>query len=412
MLLIGGALLVQAEIAVASQALGLPAALQAVIAHHPALAGKGAELEAKQYASDGARSLRYPDLNFGIGYRDDEDARGDQQIGTIQVKQPVWGFGRISSQIDYADADVSVEEADLMRLQRTLLNDTAVAYTRVYGAHQLLALAGDNVEEHESLYARVERRHAGQLAAEADVRLAASRVSQAQAQLARYKGELTIAQAELKALTFRSIPAAEGISPDYLAVDGSDQAIASLIRDSSPELMFKRKQLALAHADKARARTSIRPQLSLQADHGLSEAAENETRVMLVLEGSIGGAGARYSAEVRAAEARIMAAEQDLQTADNELGRQVDTLLAGYRLQQTLIASQAQSIDALEDTLESYQRLYEAGHKAWLDVLNIQRELSEQRLQYQSALNELRITALRIAAAQGRFDSFMRTSDR
>lgn len=413
-LLLSGILMAQANTVCAAQTdvTGLPAALQAVIAHHPALAGKNAELEAKRYASEGARSLRYPDLNFGVGYRDDEDARGDQQIGTLQVKQPLWGFGRIASQIDYADADVVVEEADLIRLQRTLLDEAAVAYAQVHGAHQLLDLAADNVAQHEALYARVKRRYAGQLAAEADVRLAASRVTQAQAQRARYQGELRITQAELKALTFSAVPAIQAIDPRYVEVEDNDQLLASVIRDASPELTVKRKRLALAHADKARARTSIMPQLSLQADHGLSDAAENKTRLMLVLEGSLGGAGARYSADVRAAEARITAAEQDLRTADNELGRQVDTLLAGYRLQQALIDSQAQSIAALEDTLDSYQRLYEAGHKAWLDVLNIQRELNEQRLQHQSALNELHITALRIGAAKGSFDSFMRTSDR
>ena len=57
-------------------------------------------------------------------------------------------------------------------------------------------------------------------------------------------------------------------------------------------------------------------------------------------------------------------------------------------LQAELIQVQGDSLTELEAVLGSYQRQYAAGTKSWLDVLNIQRELSEQQLQLVQAQSD------------------------
>ncbi len=46
----------------AQQADGLQAALQAALSQHPAVSGKRAQIEAREYSADAARSQRYPSV--------------------------------------------------------------------------------------------------------------------------------------------------------------------------------------------------------------------------------------------------------------------------------------------------------------------------------------------------------------
>ncbi len=80
---------------------------------------------------------------------------------------------------------MSTERADLLRVRRQLLEDTAVAYAAVRGSQQHIDIARQNVTEHEKLSDQIQRRVAGQLASSADARLAAARLAEARALLER-----------------------------------------------------------------------------------------------------------------------------------------------------------------------------------------------------------------------------------
>ena len=76
-------------------------------------------------------------------------------------------------------------------------------------------------------------------------------------------------------------------------------------------------------------------------------------------------------------------------------------------LQAELIQVQGDSLTELEAVLGSYQRQYAAGTKSWLDVLNIQRELSEQQLQLVQAQSDWVIYSLQLAALTGGLDALV-----
>lgn len=65
---------------------------------------------------------------------------------------------------------------------------------------------------------------------------------------------------------------------------------------------------------------------------------------------------------------------------------------------------QSESLAELGAVLGSYQRQYVAGTKSWLDVLNIQREFSEQQLQLVQSKSDWEIYSLQLAALTGGLD--------
>lgn len=392
-------LLVGANAAYAEREAGLEAALRATMSRHPGVSGKVAELQAKGYAGDSARAQRYPSLSVQAGVQDN-----NTKPSTLRARQPLWAFGRIDSNIAYADADYKVNAADLLRVQRQLLDQAAVAYARLLGAQQRLRVAEDNVASLDRMYQQIHRREEGQLASRADVRLANSRLLQAQAQQARFAGELEVAQTELLALT--QIPVQTGQSlPDTVLQLPDVAVMEGLAQEHSADVILKAERVALAQADVDREQTAALPTVYLQADKYYDYPAYGRTtRVGITLEGSVEGMGLSAIGRSRAAGERLQASRDDLDATRNDVRRTLKSFYSNRLLQQALMVSQRQAVTETGEILASFQRQYDAGRKAWLDVLNMQREFADQQLQQIQAENDWLIYSLRLMALTGGLD--------
>lgn len=385
---------------------GLAAALQAALTQHPVVAGKRAEVAAKGYIGDSARAQRYPTVSAQATAND----KSTHPV-TLRARQPLWAFGRIDAGIAYADADKLTEEADLVRVQRQLIDQTSVAYVRVLGATARLVVAEDNSSSLVTLSKQIKRREQGELASLADVRLAQARLIQAQGQQDRYRGELEVALNDLLAFTQTRIAADPAVPPGIVQLPSAAE-LESLAVANSADVQLKERRVELARADTDREGTASMPTVYLQGDRYVNQAANagnpnslNSTVVGVVLEGSLEGLGFAARGRSQAARARLLAAQEDLKATRTELERTVRSLLASRQLQQNLVNSQAQSVAELKELLVSYRRQYEAGSKSWQDLLNMQRELTEQRLQEAQAQNDWLIYSLKLAALTGRLDA-------
>jgi len=171
--------------------------LNMMMDRHPALSGKRAEVKAKEFSSDSARAARYPSISGLAGYQNISAQTGTQGnntgLFTLRARQPRWAFGRIDSGIDYADADVLTDKADLLRVKRDLLGKTAVAYAQILAVYKRQQVIKDNITSHEGFYQQIKRRESGQLASQADSKLVLLRLIQARGQDKRSEGELLLA---------------------------------------------------------------------------------------------------------------------------------------------------------------------------------------------------------------------------
>ena len=419
LILIAGLLCSAASVSTAADGLGdgLGDALRATLRHHPAVAGQQAQVQAKRYAADGARSQRYPTLTAQV----QQFRGGDRSVlsgddlstpAVLRLRQPIWAFGRISNSIASANAGVSMERADLLRLRRVLLENTAVAYVELRSSRERIDIAQQNVAQLEDMHAQILRRVAGQLAASADARLAATRLVQARAQLQRFVSESEIARDALARLTQVELNADQPVPSGLLALSESTDLIARVLQQSA-EIRLKREQLGRAEAELAQARTADWPTIYLQADRFNDQAGlRDDSQVSVVFEASLEGLGFGARGRRGEADANRMAALQDLATAELELRRELERLQRSRQLQSALIELQAPSLGDLESLLASYQRQYEAGTKSWLDVLNIQRELFEQKQMLVQAENDWQIYSLQLLARIGGIDQLAGLDER
>jgi len=379
---------------------GLSAALRATMNHNPAIKGKQAEVNAQKFNIESAKAKRYPTLTAQANNVNDNF---DQ--GTLRVDQPLWAFGKIDAAIDQAEAGFSTEQWGLLQVQRQLIEDTATTYAKIEGIRQREQVSQMNIAEHERLHERISRRNKGQLASEADVRLAYSRLLQARAQMQRIRGELLVAHNELQALTQTSVATQEPVDSRLVEIP-IETDIERLALEKSADVRFKRRRLEVIRLDVKREKLSSTPTVYFRVEHDAFDHAANidETRTGLAIESSFEGLGFVALGRVKGAESRLEAANYDLDTALNEVKRKVNSLMLNRRVQKELEESQTLTTDAVKATMASFLRQYKSGRKSWVEVLNTQRELTETRLLLAQIKNEWLNLSLRIAAITGGLD--------
>ena len=377
---------------------GLPSAIRATLAHHPALRGKSAEIDASRYAIDTAKAARYPTVSIELGYgamvRSDQDS-DPATLGSLRLQQPLWAFGKIDRAIEHAELRYGSEQADLQRIRQELIEQTVQRYATIEGLRQRLTIADDNIIAHQLLLDQIISRQQGRMASEADVTVAKSRLIQATAQQATLQGELNVAIGELRASTQIDVNSQPPIRRERLHLLESEQ-LRRQIFARSPILAHKMQQKQQQQALVAREEVALLPTVALRVDQPLEKGQGDNTQALLLLEAQLDGFGFAARGRTAEARARLQASEHDWQVAKNELNRRVDNLLATRTMQQALQQGWAESVAAVVATLDSYTRQYHAGKKSWLEVLNMQREVTDQRLQQAQADHQWLLATLEL----------------
>ena len=380
---------------------GLQAALQATLTRNPAVLGKQAQFRASGLLVEAAEAGRLPSFSLQAS-----DLSNSSNSGQARLRQPLWAFGKIDGAIELAEARAAQSRAELLQSSRQLLEETAATYAQLLGLRARLQVAERNVEEHEKLLGLISRRREGGVASQADQRLANSRLISASANRDQLQGALDNAGHELYALTRAQLAAQEPVATTLmeLPAEGELQAQAEL---QEAGILLRQVAVRVAERSAAQVKAELLPTLYAQFEHDIaadSASGYSPNRFGLVLEAQVDGFGLVGSKRLKAEAALIAAAEEELHGARHQAQRRISSLLTQRRTQQQLIEAQQEALIAVEETLASYLRQFDAGRKSWLDVLNTQRELADIRQQLEAARSNWQEQSLRLGALLGRLD--------
>ena len=378
---------------------GLRSAIEAAVNNHPSVQEKIAELESAGFDIKTAESGRYPTLSGQVGTSDN----GDNQ-GTAAIEQPVWAFGKIDIPIQQAEAEYKAARISLLQIYRELIENTAAANARVQGLTKKLKVADDNIVKHQQLFERIKRRQKGKMATDADMQLALSRLMQARVSRETLLEELEVAIEELRTLTLTNLDIENPEEDLYLHIP-EPVAIRKLADAKHADILYDQEKIELAKQEVAYEKIASTPTVLIKAGHEfLDFAGDDRSSIGLFIEGSVDGLGLGIAGRVNAARSNVQAAKESLKTTRNKVNLRINSLLSSLKFQDRIKQSQLTSITAVAKTLDSYLRQYETGRKSWLEVLNMQRELTNQRLGLVQTENDYETTGLRICALIGELD--------
>lgn len=240
------------------------------------------------------------------------------------------------------------------------------------------------------------------------MQLASSRLSQALSQKIQLEAVLQRTLNDLRALTLQPLSADSEVAEDFTTLPPLER-IADDIEQSSATVRQRLREVDLSRVAAELATADLLPRLYAKLEQDIytsTEDGENPeaTRVGLVMEGAVDGLGLSGWKKVKSSDARVAAAERNVESARNDLRRRVQSLLTDLQSLQLMMRSNELLVESTGQTLASFMRQYDAGRKSWVDVLNAQREMSDARLALEQTRSSLLETKLRLAVQLGQLD--------
>lgn len=166
----------------------------------------------------------------------------------------------------------------------------------------------------------------------------------------------------------------------------------------SPTLAARARLADLAQANYKTAKSNLYPQLLLQ----LSQNEITGARAAIVLRAQSGNGLSKFS-RIDAAQSRIARAIAEQGQADRQLRDQVRREFIALRSNQKRAEIGRQAVQGAASLLASYRRLFIAGRRSWLDVMNALGEAYRTRLSQRDARVLAESSAARILALSCRW---------
>ena len=359
---------------------GLDSLIDLTIRNHPSVVSRRAEHLAAQAEVDVARQGFYPTPSAQV-----QQGRGNQGM-VLALQQPLWTGGRLQAGLNAADAHARSTDVGVTEIQLALALRVTSAYEAWLQANSRQAVLQRSISQLELYVERINRRIQGGASAAVDRELVIARLTQSQSDLAIAGSAERNALVQLSQLSGRDLRAGqlmpasaiENVAPQNLARLHD----AALARD--PALRRLDLDIETTQFETEQRRAALWPSVSLRAENQRSAAASGQpgvrdNRIFLVMEYTP-GAGLSAGSQIEASRARTQGLRATREAARRDLLERVAIDHENYQTGLTRQRDLQRTLAASSEVLASYDRLFVAGKRGWLDVLNAARELTQVEL--------------------------------
>jgi adhesin transport system outer membrane protein len=369
----------------------LPTLISTALMSHPSIASQKAQMQAAEIGIETAKWQYFPTpavsterANAASG---DPFYGGDKNVTTVRLQQPLWTNGRLTAGKEKAQASLAYETADLNETSLQISLKVAQAYADFLASHWCMQSTEQSLATHQKLREQVQRRMELGVQSDADLQLAQTRLDSVRSDLSAARARVETYAVRLKQLIGQPINLGELLanlsSPLALSVS-QDMALEAALA-INPTIQKARAQSQIQDAIVEENRSALLPDVYVRAERqfgafSIQTSSAFQDRIFVGLSTQL-GAGLTVLSNVKAAQARSLAAKEEVQTQTLSISEQVLTDYA----QVTRLAEQTQALASAltsqEQVMLSHDRQFLAGRKSWTEVLNTARELSQAQAQ-------------------------------
>lgn len=372
-----------------------------IVINHPGVAARRAGVNEAEAGIDAAQAQYLPSPSIQINQLNDGG-----RLTSLVLSQPLWAAGRIDAGLDAARARSYSADGSLAETQNTLALRAADLYQSYLASRQRLAAQQAGMQRLQELVGMMRRRLEGGVSATVDHQLGLARLAQSRSDLALEEAAGRTLLAQLSQMAGRPL------SPAMISTENpeagpleSEAILIGRALTSHPAVRRTGADIEAALFDAEKQRAALWPTLSLQAERKMNSQATplnpDSTQVYLTLQYQP-GAGFSGAAQSRAVEARAASLRDAQEATRRELVDALQGDLERYRAVLARIGDARNTEDASREVLASYRRLFVAGKRGWLDVVNAARDLTQA---------ELAVADLNAALAVGPYRLKLRTGD-
>ena len=367
-----------------------------------------AQTQASQADIDAARWQFYPTVSVGAeavsAPRSDPNYAGSSSVSTLRVQQPLWTGGKLTAGLQKAQAGLESSKASLAEARQQIALQVVQGYGEWLGAQLKSQAYEKSLKEHHRLRDQIRRRIEQGLASDVDEALASGRLDAVAAELSSVRVQKNTALTRLSQLLGRRVDEAElaARAESPLVVDRRSDA-RQLERDAqahSPAVIKAQAQGQLQRVVVAEREADLHPEvyLRLERQYGnfSNSSASTANRAFLGVSSRF-GAGLSTLSNAQSAKALLLATESEVEVQRRAVSTQVLTDLALADQLESRIASLKTSQVFAGQVFDSYVRQYLVGRKAWLEVMNANRELAQGEVQIAESNANLVVVTWRLA---------------
>ncbi|MET0334097.1 MAG: TolC family protein [Rhizobacter sp.] len=386
----------------------LEALISATLVDSPIVAARRGDLVAARHEIDAARWQFAPSLSTQL-------QRGSgsayQYASSVRADQRLYTGGRLTADLEGARARRDSAVLAVQEIGLGVALQVVAAWQSLQAANgRLTATAAYQVRLND-FSDTINRRIDSGVSPASERSLMNARMAQAQNELSTARAAAQSARATLRMLS-GSAPAVDSearlvsnLPPmSLLCADNADgDARVAAATDRSPAMRRIGQDIEAARRALESQRAALKPTLALRVEQpvgALPEGVSRAARVSVLVEYST-DAGLSALARTNAGDARLGALASQAQALRREIGQQIRTECA----EQTGLAERNTGLlrarDYTQDVLGSYTRLFLAGKRGWLDVLNAAREDFDNEVAAFATSTALRASAYRLSLLGG-----------
>ena len=339
-----------------AQAAGMVDLLTLAFEGNPLLQSQARLVEASRAEVRGANWQYFPSPSVTVEQvsadKSDTTYNKDKQVTTLRLQQPLWTAGRLSAGVTRAQAVAEAAQAQMEETRQQLALRAIQTWGDWKTGQQKVQALRESLQTHQRLYQLIQRRVQAGVSADADEVMAQSRLDQTQAELMAAQAQLTSALARFEQLTGQKLQSAQLSAFTVEPLDANEELSVLLERAwlRSPSAAKLQAQIKQYEMEVQIRKAQTMPEVYARAEHQQgsfnSSGLSSSNRFFIGLSASP-GAGLSVFSGVDAAQARLLAAQGEVESARRNLIEQV--------------------------SLEHIS----AGRKTWVEVMNAARELAQ-----------------------------------
>jgi outer membrane protein, adhesin transport system len=338
---------------------------------HPSIAQRLSEQGASDYSVAGARWQRWP----GVSMASSRGSLGST-LTELQLEQPLWTGGRITANINAAEARADAARHSVLEARKTIIERAINAYAEAMRLQSRITIADAAIEDFEQLTAMIDRRVESGISPKADAINVRARLQQANSERLQLYLQRRNVHTELELLIgqrFSELVVPQALLPGGISLEDA----VHITLQNAPELARLNAEERVAEETIAATRSSLSPSLSLRYQRIFGGSTLYATDQVFLGVTYQPGSGLSSLSAISEAEARRSGATYAREAIRLELMNRVRSLWQQSASSRRELIVLNELVASTQEVYASFLRQFPVGRRTWLEVLLARRDATQ-----------------------------------
>lgn len=356
-----------------------------VIQQHPSVQAALKQIESAQQDVQGAKWQFGPTPSIG-SERNSRSVNGlsDSRSSFARMQQPLWTGGRLTAQLDRAQAQETIASLTMEEQRLTLGTRWLQLWADVQAAELKVQAYTESESQHRKYVLQVQNRAAVGLAPRSDIQLSLTRLAAMQAELEQAGTQKRMAISRLEQMLGGPLPsnALQWTAPlqappaQSTALQRAAHEWLSEVQDKHPSLKKASAVSLVVKADIELAKSRASPELYVRGEVLHGDVTKTRRQIYVGVSSSF-GAGLSTLSTIAAAQAKLDAQEHEAETRRREIAEQVLADVENLDSQTKRLRYLEQAYSSADEFLKASEVQFAFGRRSWQELMNTAREKAQ-----------------------------------